>query len=221
MYDIWSYSAGRKLSAYYIPPYNVEADYRNDCRRVYTYLERGSLLPEEQKGCRRRCRGTKDQLLIDKTILRECKKRCINLAMAWIDYKKAYDLMPYSWIIECMEMAGIADNVINFNQKSMDQWMLSLTSSGEDLGDIEVKRGIFRGDSLSPLLFVLSMIPLSLILRKVNASYDWGGKEYKLNHLLLMDNLELFGKSEQQTDSLVSTCHTFCTDIGMEVGLKK
>ena len=50
--------------------------------------------------------------------------------------------------------------------------MLSLAASGEDLGDVEIKRGIFQGDSLSSLLFVFSMIPLSLILRKVNASYD-------------------------------------------------
>ena len=69
-----------------------------------------------------------------------------------------------------MQMSGIADNVINFIQKSMDLWTLSLTASGEDLGDVEVNRGIFQGGSLSPLLFVLSMFPLSLILRKVNAS---------------------------------------------------
>ena len=128
---------------------------------------------------------------------------------------------PHSWIIECMEMAGNADNVINFLQKSMDQWMLSLTASGEDLGDVEVKRRALQGDSLSPLLFVLSMFPLSLILRKVKTSYDWGGKEYKLNHLLFMDDLKLFGKSEHQIASLVSTCHTFSTDIGMEFALKK
>ena len=143
---------------------------------MYTYLERSSLLPEEQKGCRRGCLGTRDQLLIDKTILRDCRKRRTNLAMAWIDYKKAYDFGPHSWIIECMEMAGIVDNLINLLQKSIDYWKVSLTSSGEDLGDVEVKRGIFQGDSLSPILFVLSMIPMSLILRKVNESYDWGVK---------------------------------------------
>ena len=49
---------------------------------MYTYLERSSFLPEEQKGCRRRCPGTKDQLLIDKTVLKDCKERRTNLAMA-------------------------------------------------------------------------------------------------------------------------------------------
>ena len=34
---------------------------------MYDYLEQEKLLPEKQKGCRRGSRGTKDQLLIDKT----------------------------------------------------------------------------------------------------------------------------------------------------------
>ena len=89
-------------------------------KEIIPYLERSSLLPEEEKKCRRKCRGTKDQLLINKTILRDFKKRRINLAMAWIDYKKAYGFGPHSWIIECMDIAGSADNVINFLQKSMD-----------------------------------------------------------------------------------------------------
>ena len=188
---------------------------------MYTYLERENILPEEQKGCRRGSRGTKDQLLIDKTVLRDCRKRHTNLAMAWIDYKKSYDFVPHSWISGCMEMFGIAENVRNFLQRSMGQWKPSLTSNGEDLGTDDVKRGIFQGDSLSPLLFVLSMIPLSLVLRKVNACYEWGKKEYKLNHLLFMDDLKLFGKNEEQIDSLVNTVHIFSTDIGMEFGLRK
>ena len=34
---------------------------------MYNYLEQEKLFPGEQKGCRRGSRGTKDQLLIDKT----------------------------------------------------------------------------------------------------------------------------------------------------------
>ena len=32
---------------------------------------------------------------------------------------------------------------------------------------------------------------LSLILKKVNACFKWGKKEYKLNHLLFMDDLKM------------------------------
>ena len=58
-------------------------------------------------------------------------------------------------------------------------------------------------------------------MRKVKASFEWGRKEFKLNHLLFMDDLKLFGKSEDQIDSLVQTVFIFSEDIGMEFGLKK
>ena len=120
-----------------------------------------------------------------------------------------------------MEMFGIAENLRTFLQKSMQEWRLSLTVNGEDLGEVNVKRRVFQGDSLSPLLFVLRMVPLSLILKKVNACYIWEKKEYKLNHLLFMDDLKLHAKSEEQTDTLVRTVHVFSTNIAMEFGIKK
>ena len=63
---------------------------------IYEHLEGKNLFPHEQKGCKKKSRGTKDQLLFDKAILRNCKNRKVNLAMAWIDYRKAYDMIPHS-----------------------------------------------------------------------------------------------------------------------------
>ena len=114
--------------------------------------------------------------MTDETVLKDCKKRHTNLSMAWIGYRKAYDLVPHSWVNECMEMFGIAENLRTFLPKNMQQWRLSLTTNSEDLGEVNVRRGIFQGDSVLPLLFVLSMLPLSLILKKVNACYKWGKK---------------------------------------------
>ena len=94
--------------------------------------------------------------------------------MVWIDYKKSHDFIPHSWIKECMELMGIAENVRELLLKSMKQWKLLLTSNGNELGDVKVNRGIFQGDSLSPLLFVLCMMPMSLVLRKVKAGYELG-----------------------------------------------
>ena len=36
--------------------------------KIYDHLAENDLLPDEQKGCRKNSRGTKDQLLIDKAI---------------------------------------------------------------------------------------------------------------------------------------------------------
>ena len=85
--------------------------------RFLHYLERNVLFKDEQKGCRKGSRGTKDQLLIDKAILKNCRRRLTNLSMAWIDYNKAYDMVPHSWILKCREMVGAAKNIIRHNQQ--------------------------------------------------------------------------------------------------------
>ena len=108
-----------------------------------------------------------------KTILKDCKRRHTILAMAWIDYRKAFDFVPHSLICECLEMFGIAENVRQFLANSMENLKFTLTANGTNLGDVKVKRGIFQGDSLSPLLFMICMIPLSLVLRKTKAYYEW------------------------------------------------
>ena len=63
------------------------------------------------------------------------------------------------------------------------------------------------------------MIPLTLVLRKSTTSYDLA-KDLRLN-IFLMDELKLFGKSEDQIDSLVQTIQLLSEDIRMEILLKK
>ena len=81
---------------------------------IYNFLDVNYKLPVEQKGCKKRSRGTKDQLLIDKMILRDCRKIHTNLGMAWIDYKKAYNMVPHSWILQSLEHVQVSDNIRKF-----------------------------------------------------------------------------------------------------------
>ena len=79
------------------------------------------MLLEEQKGCRKRSRGTNDLLYIDRALIREVKSRKKNLAMAWIDHKKAYDMVPHSWIKECLGLFGVAENIKTLLVNSMEK----------------------------------------------------------------------------------------------------
>ena len=141
--------------------------------------------------------------------------------MTWIDCQKLYDLIPHSWISECCGVFGVAENNKNFLVNSMNKWKLELTSNGVSLDDAEIRRGIFQGDTLLPCLFVLCMVSLSLLLRKVKFHCEFGDKMTWINHLLFMDDLNLFAKSNDQIDSLVNKVYTLSEDTGMELATRK
>ena len=70
--------------------------------------------------------------------------------MAWIDYKKAYDKVPHSWIIEYLDLFGVAGNIKSLLvMNSMEKWKVMLYSGNSELAEVEIKQGIFQGDSLS------------------------------------------------------------------------
>ena len=70
-------------------------------------------------------------------------------------------------------------------------------------------------------MLVLPLIPLSLILRKAKAAHEFSESKEKINHLLFMNDLKLYSRSEKGLDSLVQTVHVFNEDIGMEFGIEK
>ena len=59
--------------------------------------------------------------MIDKAITKDARTRGRCLNMAWVDYKKAYDMVPHSWILEAIEMMGVADNIRLLLRHSMSQ----------------------------------------------------------------------------------------------------
>ena len=123
--------------------------------QIYGHLDLQKLLPEEQVGCWKRSRRTNGLLYIDRAVIREVKSRKKNFAMTWIDYKKAYDMVPHSWIKECLELFGVAENIKTLLVNSMEKWRVMLCAGNSELGEVDIKRGIFQEDSLSPLVFFI------------------------------------------------------------------
>ena len=197
---------------------------------IYDHLDTGNYLENEQKGCIRNKLGTKDQLLINKAILEDCKRRQRNLSMAWIDYKKAFDSVPHSWILRCLELYNINGEIRAFLGHQMTKWKTNITLNHSEgqivVPDVKIQRGIFQGDSLSPLLFCLAIDPLSKILKDHDIGYDLNKgrpkKERKrLNHLLFMDDLKLYAETDQKLSQLIEEVYKFSNDISMEFGLDK
>ena len=85
----------------------------------------------------------------------------------------------------------------------------------------KIRQGIFQGGSLSPLLFVVCLLPLTHILRDAARGYHFASKGQKVSHLLFMDDLKLYAINEKSLESLIQTVPVFSNDIGMEFGVEK
>ena len=114
-----------------------------------------------------------------------------------------------------LNLFGVAENINSLLVNSMERWKVMLCSGNSELGEVKIKRGIIQGDSLSPLVFVLALIPLRLILRKAKVAYEFSESKEKINHLLFMDDLKLYIRSEEELGSLLQAVCAFSEDIGM------
>ena len=60
---------------------------------IYNSLVCPGLFPKEQKGCRTGTRGTNGLQYIDQHIPKDAKMRRKNEVMAWIEFKKLFDMV--------------------------------------------------------------------------------------------------------------------------------
>ena len=93
----------------------------------------------------------------------------------------------------------------------MKNWRVELTAGGKSLAEKKIQRGIFQGDELSALLFIIAMMPLNHILRKCTARYKLRRLQEKINHLMYMDDIKLFAKNEKELETLIHTEYTVKT----------
>ena len=80
---------------------------------------------------------------------------------------------------------------------------------------IQVRRGIFQGDSLSPLLFFIALIPLTNELNRADCGYQVHGTERKIGHLLYLDDLKLLGRNENDLENEIKIVQTISKDVNM------
>lgn len=90
------------------------------------FLLESQILSTEQKVCKHDSNSCEEQLLINKMVIEDCKAWKNNLTTAWIDYKNAFDSVPHTWIIKCLELYKICLVAINFMKECIKNWKTTL-----------------------------------------------------------------------------------------------
>ena len=87
------------------------------------------------------------------------------------------------------------DEVIKFILEAMESWKVDLIAGGRTLAEMRIQRGIIQGDALSPLSFIIAIMPLKHILRKWTESYKFSKSQEKINNFMYLDYIKLFAKN--------------------------
>jgi hypothetical protein len=190
--------------------------------KIYKHLEINQLLAEEQKRCIKNSQGCKEQLIVDSIIMEQAHKDNRSLYIAYIDYRKAIDSVPHNWLIRVLEIYKIDPMIINSLQQSMKKWttLLRVKVNNDQITSdpIRIQRGIYQGESFSPLWFCPALNPLFCLLNRKNYGFGINSNNQemqRLTHLLCMDDIKLYAATDNQLQGLLQLIQTFSRDIKM------
>ena len=161
------------------------------------------ICDEGQLGAVEGVLGTVDQLIIDRCIMEEVKQHHRNLAVAFYDYKKAYDKVHHDWMIRVYDWIGIPRNVIRLIVDLMGKWKtrLEIWNGSEKMTSrwIRILCGFLQGDSYSPVGFCITEIPVCILLQHSRGYRmgEPGNRVIKRTHSLFVDDLKVYQQSHK------------------------
>ena len=159
--------------------------------------------------------------------MQEVKPQHRNLAVAFYDYKKAYDKVYHDWMLGVYSWMGLPANVISLLRQLMRYWKtrLEIWNEGKKKVSrwIEIMCGFLQGDSYSPMGFCLSEVPVCKFLRETKGYRmgQPGKREVRRTHSLFIDDLKVYQESHKilkyVNETLVQEIH----DTGACCGVEK
>lgn len=134
--------------------------------------------------------------MIENVVIKNCKlykkSKTNKLMHGRLDFKKSYDMLSHSWILETFDMCEIAENVCAMIKNNIPS-------------------------RKAPVLFIIVLISLSTVLCKVTLRKNGDC----LSHLLFMEDLKLFAETKPGIEKVVETVRMCSMGIGIELGFSK
>ena len=125
-------------------------------------------------------------------------------------------------LIQSLHLAKLPEDLIRAIEHLTSQWSTVLHLKGEEeviVSDIiYFVKEIFQGDSLSVLLFILSVDPLSFLLHKLQGYACGKHKNYNVTHNFFVDDLKLYASSVKTAKKQLDLVTEFSKDTGMTFG---
>jgi hypothetical protein len=123
-----------------------------------------------------------------------------------------------------MYLVGVNSRIVRFCKVSMVKWKKGFFKTKQEVMQsqpIQIRKGIFQGDTFSPLFFCIALISLTNELNRADCGYQVHGTEMKISHFLYMDDLKLLRRNENDLKNKIKIVKPISKNINMNFGLEK
>ena len=164
-------------------------------RRLQPFLS----LDESQKAFRQ-IDGTAANVAILDTLLRDARKNCNDIHIAFVDLKKAFDSVSHDTILRSARSLGLPDQLIGYLEVYYRESHTMLFSNR-----IDMRNGVRQGDPLSPVLFNAVIDEGVTSIKAKNIGYKMDGHCFSC--LGFADDLIMIASTkdglQEQTDDIL------------------
>jgi sorting nexin-29 len=160
-------------------------------RRLEPFAERA--LGEYQCGFRRG-RSTIDQVFTIRNILEKCYEYNIPVHQLFVDYKTAYDSVDRPYLFETLKILGVPVKIVNLIKMTLQRTCSKVTLAGQKSREFDVGRGLRQGDTLSCMLFNLT---LERVVRKLDINPGGTLLNRTVHCLAYADDIDILSRREE------------------------
>ena len=176
------------------------------------------MIPREQLA-RRGIWGTTQGLLWDKSCSQTARLSSRENHAAWYDFRKAYDTMSHRQLRRVIKALPIHKEARNTIISLMNKWSVIAQVGKSTTKPIYVKRGIYQGDSMSPLLFELGSahIPHEIKNNVAITAACRGRQEIAC----FMDDYKTHAPTKEAAALIKNALQSAAQEVGLALNLRK
>ena len=86
------------------------------------HCQRNTIITTEQAGGKKDVWRCLEQLLINKTILKEVTENRRSLMTMLLAYRKVFDSVPHKWLIKALKQPKVPEKIITVMKTLMKKW---------------------------------------------------------------------------------------------------
>uniref|UniRef100_A0A0K0DBJ9 Reverse transcriptase domain-containing protein n=1 Tax=Angiostrongylus cantonensis TaxID=6313 RepID=A0A0K0DBJ9_ANGCA len=148
-------------------------------------------------------------------VSRECKR---PLCPTFIDLEKAFDSIEIEAVMEAFSSQGVPTQYIKILRELYKNFTTKISPFYNDI-NIDVKRGVRQGDTISPKLFTATLQNIMRTLEWNNMVVKIDGRQ--IHHLRFADDIVLTTPDISREERMLADFDKACGRIGLRLNLKK